>query len=158
MGWKLFGAASVAVIVVALVFMFGISRPHVQHVYATDVARSPAEVYDSLASVKLDALSEDFTSLPEGQVSGNPNSSVIWTIFTDVEIAGQLQITITPRSLGKQSHVTAVYAVGKLSRAARAVPGLRDPNILRDLMEKAIEARLTALDPNVSPAAEHRNC
>ncbi len=143
MMWKL--GLGVCVIIVGAIFYVAIPAGP----FAADIARSPDAVYANLIDVDMNDLSEAFSSVDAGIVSGTPNSSVVWTIKSEDTIAGQLQIKLEPRDGGKSTHVVAVYAIGDPGLE----PELRSSSTLGELLRRAVSARVAALDPKASVAA-----
>ena len=148
-------ALAVLILTGAAVFVFG-GGTRAPAPFVVDVAQSPAVVRAALMEIDVTVMSTDF-KLPAATVSTAPDDKILWTIPTGDETAGQMQIALTAFDGGKRTRVTAIYAPSALSAAAQVVPGLRDPKMLGDLLEKAVAARVTALDPGVSPAVARRN-
>lgn len=124
--------------------------------YQGEVDRPVDVVRAALLEVDGSRLNEDF-SLPSVKIGEGRDGSVLWEVPTGNEMAGQLQIRLTAIGGGRQTRVTAVYAPAALSAAAAVVPGLHDPNIIGDLLKKAVAARITALGSNIDPAVTRRN-
>lgn len=129
--------------------------PSAPGTYSGKVERPVVEVREALATIEGDALAETF-KLPAATAGLGRDGEVVWNIFAGKTLAGQLQIKLSPNEAGGTA-VLATYAPGTLSMADRIVPGLKDPKLLADVLFKALDARLTALDPNNSSDVVRRN-
>ena len=129
--------------------------PSAPRVYAANIDQPMAAVREALLAVTGDALADEFR-LPAATAGLGSDGQVVWNIFVGANLAGQLQIKLTSKG-ASQTAIVATYAPAALSAADQAVPALRDPKTLADILFKALDAQVTALNPQNSPDVVKRN-
>lgn len=129
--------------------------PTAPRTYATTVDQPVAAVREALLAIKGDTLTDEFR-LPAATAGLGSDGQVVWNVYVGENLAGQLQIKLSSKGAG-QTVIAASYAPANLSAADRSVLSLRDPKTLADILFNALDAQMTALNPQNSPGVVRRN-